>query len=143
MAVTPALNYPHTRLTFREIEMSAAASREGFRPTAYIKDGCPFSFRFLLFVTEAGLLERFTVRRINQDDADFESTKAELSQKLGKSATFPTVEVEPGHFMADSDRLIERFAAQHNVLPDALPVLSFYMQTIFPQLIELHEIRNA
>ena len=65
-----------------------------------------------------------------------------LSEHLGKNATFPTVEVEPGNYMTDSDRVIEHFATRERRQPDEMPVLSFYKQTIFPQLIELFRIKN-
>jgi hypothetical protein len=56
--------------------------------------------------------------------------------------TFPVVEVEPGRYISDSDRLIERYAAEAHVNPDSMPVLSFYKETIFPQLIELFQIKH-
>ncbi len=58
--------------------------------------------------------------------------EAEARQHLGKSATFPVVEVEPGHYATDSDRLIERYAAEAGMKPDAMPVLSFYKADDLP-----------
>jgi hypothetical protein len=113
-----------------------------FRAKAYVKDKCPFSFKFLVFMAEAGLLDRIEVVRLNPGDPGFESQKQKLSEQLGKAATFPVVEVERGQFMADSDRLIERYAGQAGLKPDAMPVLSFYKETIFPQLIELFQIKH-
>ena len=52
------------------------------------------------------------------------------------------VEVEPGQYQTDSDRLIDRYAVEAGLTLDALPVLSFYKQTIFPQLIELFQIKH-
>jgi hypothetical protein len=118
--------------------MSGAA----FKAKAYVREGCPFSFKFLVFVAEAGLLDKIEIIRLNPDDPRFEGTKQELSEHLGKSATFPTVEVEPGHYMTDSDRIIEHVAGREGVHADALPVLSFYKQTIFPKLIELHKLKT-
>ncbi|HEX6996291.1 MAG TPA: glutathione S-transferase N-terminal domain-containing protein [Gammaproteobacteria bacterium] len=109
-----------------------------FKAKAYIKEGCPFSFKFLLFMTEAGLLDRIEIIRMDPKDPSFEPTKRRLSEGLGKPATFPTVEIEPGRFMNDSERLIDHFAARENVRPDALPILSFYKETLFPQLEKLH-----
>lgn len=57
-------------------------SSDEFKAKAYVKEKCPFSFKFLVFMAEAGLK------------------------------------------------------------PDAMPVLSFYKQTIFPQLIELFQIKH-
>lgn len=113
-----------------------------FRAKAYVKEGCPFSFKFLVFAAEAGLLDTIDIVRLNPDDAQFEATKERLTQALGKPATFPTVEIEPGRYMLDSDRVIEHFAARERRTPDDLPVLSFYKQTILPKLIELHKLKT-
>lgn len=118
-------------------------SDQAFKPKAYVKEGCPFSFKFLTFVAEAGLLDRIDVVRLDGNAPTFESTKAFLSDKLGKSATFPTVEVEPGHYMTDSDALIEHFAKREGKALDSLVVLPFYKDTILPKLFELHKLKTA
>lgn len=117
-------------------------SSSEFKAKAYVKKGCPFSFKFLVFMAEAGLLDRIEIVRMNPDDAGYEAEKQKLDKGLGKPATFPVVELEPGKYATDSDRLIERFAAEAGLKPDALPVLSFYKETIFPQLIELFQIKH-
>ncbi len=117
-------------------------SSSEFRAKAYVREGCPFSFKFLVFMAEAGLLDRIEIVRMKPGDPSFEADKQKLSKQLGKALTFPTVEVEPGHYESDSDRLIERYGAEAGLKPDALPVLSFYKQTIFPQLIELFQIKH-
>lgn len=113
-----------------------------FTPKAYLMEGCPFSFKFLTFVSEAGLLERFEIVRLNPRGPNFEAEKDELGQKLGKAATFPVVEVESGQYMTDSDRLIDRYASAAGLNPASMPVLSFYKETIFPKLIELYQIKH-
>jgi hypothetical protein len=117
-------------------------SSQPFTPKAYLREGCPFSFKFLTFLSEAGLLDEFEVVRLNPRGPNFEAEKAKLSKGLGKAATFPVVEIEPGRYMADSDRLIERYAERAGLKPDSMPVLSFYKETIFPQLIELFQIKH-
>jgi hypothetical protein len=117
-------------------------SSKEFRAKAYVKEKCPFSFKFLTFMSEAGLLDRIEIVRLNPEDPGFEAQKESLGKHLGKAATFPVVEVEPGEYMTDSDRLIDRYAGQAGLKPDAMPVLSFYKQTIFPQLIELFQIKH-
>jgi hypothetical protein len=113
-----------------------------FKAKAYIKEKCPFSFKFLVFMAEARLLDSIEVVRLDPRDQGFEATKNMLSERLGKAATFPVVEVEPGVYMNDSDRLIERYAAKAHLQADKMPVLSFYKETIFPQLIELFQIKH-
>jgi hypothetical protein len=44
--------------------------------------------------------------------------------------------------MTDSDRIIDHYAERAGLRADAMPVLSFYKQTIFPQLVELHKLKN-
>ncbi len=117
-------------------------STETFKSKAYVKEGCPFSCKFLVFMAEAGLLDRIEIVRLDPQDPGFSAQKEKLTERLGKPVSFPTVEIEPGRFMTDSDRLIELHAGRAGVSSDALPVLSFYEETIFPQLIELHQIRH-
>jgi hypothetical protein len=93
-------------------------------------------------MSEAGLLDRIEIVRMKPHDPGFEAEKDKLAKHLGKAVTFPVVEVEPGQYQTDSDRLIERYAAEAGLTPDAQPVLSFYKQTIFPQLIELFQIKH-
>src|SRR4029079_5029560 len=113
-----------------------------FKAKAYVKEGCPFSFKFLVFMAEAGLLDRIEIVRMKPQDPGFEAEKEKLSKRIGKALTFPTVEVEPGQYQTDSDKLIDRYAAEAGLTPDEQPVLSFYKQTIFPQLIELFQIKH-
>ena len=117
-------------------------SSDQFKAKAYVKEKCPFSFKFLVFMSEACLLDRIEIVRLNPGGPRFAAEKEKLSEHLGKSATFPVVEVEPGHYMTDSDRLIERYAREAGLKPESMPVLSFYKDTIFPQLIELFEIKH-
>ena len=67
--------------------------------SAWLKRGCPFSFKFLVFVTEAGLLDRIKIIEMVTGDANYEQTKDELSARLGMTASFPTVEVEPNTYL--------------------------------------------
>ena len=110
-----------------------------FKPTVYLREGCPFSFKFLLFLAEAGLRDRFELIRCNPDAPQFAAIRARLEAGLRKSATFPTVEVAPGSYMSDSDALIGHYASGNGIDAARLPALSFYIETIFPQLLRLHE----
>jgi hypothetical protein len=113
-----------------------------FKAKAYLKEGCPFSFKFYLFMVEAGLADQLEAIRCKPDTAEFEQVKAKLAQGLGKPATFPTVEIEPGRYQADSDALIEHFAKKNGVKSEGLPALAFYEETILPQVVELHKLKN-
>lgn len=109
-----------------------------FKPRAHLKEGCPYSFKYLLFMAEAGLVDRIDVRRYEDESPEYEAAKEKLGEATGKQAEFPTVEIEPGRYMTDSDELIAHFARRHGIDAAKLPALSFYKETIFPQLEELH-----
>lgn len=109
---------------------------------AYIKEGCPFSFKFLAFMAEAKLLDEIEIVRLREGESEYEATRTKLAAELGK-ASFPTVEIERGRLMADSDRLIEHYAARAGLQPDEMPVLSLYKQGILPKLFELYKLKTA
>ena len=117
-------------------------SRDPFKAKAYVKEGCPFSFKFLTFMTEAGLLDEIEIVRVREGDAEYEAAKQKLTEHLGK-ASFPSVEVEPNQYMTDSDRLIEHYAKREGLRPDEMPVLSLYKQGILPKLFELHKLKTG
>jgi glutaredoxin 2 len=118
-------------------------SDQAFKSKAYVKEGCPFSFKFLTFMAEAGLLGEIEVVRVEGSGPAAESTKQFLGEKLGRSVTFPTVEIEPGRYMTDSDALIDHFAKREGKSLDTMLVLSFYKETILPKLFELHKLKMA
>lgn len=97
---------------------------------AYLMSDCPFSFKFLLFMTEAGLLDAIDVQRCDRTDENYQEVRAMLKEKAG-NASFPTVETAPGIFMNDSDGLIAHFAAEHGIADTNPPVLQFYLDGVF------------
>ena len=118
-------------------------SKATFKANAYVKEGCPFSFKLLTFMAEAMLLDEIEIVRLQEGAADYEPTKKMLAEHLGKAPSFPTVEIEPNRYMTDSDRLIEHYATRDGLRPDDMPVLSLYKQGIFPKLLELHKLKTA
>lgn len=116
---------------------------EQFKAKAYVKEGCPFSCKFLVFMAEAGLLDEIAIVRCNPASPSFEDEKYRLGTWLDKEVTFPVVELEPGQYKSDSDALIEHYARAHGIAADSLAVLSFYKETVLPQLQQLHETKSA
>jgi hypothetical protein len=110
-----------------------------FKAKAYLKEGCPYSFKYLLFMAESGLLDQVDMVRCDPESAEFDAVKHKLSEATGREATFPIVEVAPQRYLSDSDKLIEHYARGCNVDPGTLPALSFYTETLFPQLAALHD----
>lgn len=97
----------------------------------YLKTTCPHSFKFLLFMTEANLLDQIEVVAMASESDDFDTKKAELAETSGMKVTFPIVEVESGKYMADSDALISYFAEKNGVDWEALPTLKFYKAGLY------------
>lgn len=113
-----------------------------FKPKVYVKEGCPFSFKLLVFLAEAQLLQDIDMERVSPAGPAFEAVKEHLTEELGKAATFPAAEIEPDVYLADSDTLIAHFARRASVNVESLSVLRFYKETMFPLLIELHQIKT-
>ena len=120
-----------------------AMNAQSFKPKAYLKEACPFSFKFWLFMVEAGIADQIEVIRCAPNDPAFEKVKASLAKGLGRAASFPTVEIEPGHYQSDSDALIQHFASRNGIDASQLPALAFYKETIFPQIVELHKLKQG
>ena len=111
-----------------------------FIPTAYVKTNCPFSFKFRLFITEAGLVEHVRFVALDPDAPNYKKDKAELVLKIGSRHSFPVVEVEPTIYLADSDDLITHFAIRHDIDPTTLLTLQFYRTGLFPTFLEMFHI---
>lgn len=111
-----------------------------FTPTAYVKTNCPYSFKFRLFMTEAGLATHVRFVALDPDTSSHAQDKAALASKIGRGHTFPVVEVEPDNYLTDSDNLITHFAKLHDVDPVALPTLQFYQTGLFPTFLEMFHI---
>ena len=111
-----------------------------FRPIAYVKTNCPFSFKFRLFITEAGLAEQIKFVVLDPDAPGHAAEKAELVAKVGKKHTFPVVEVEPNTYRTDSDELISYFAEQYGVSPGSMSTLKFYQTGLFPTFLEMFHV---
>ena len=90
-------------------------------------------------MTEAGLLDQVDVVRCDPETAEFDAVKKRLSEATGLEATFPTVEIAPQRYLSDSDRLIEHYSRECSVNLGTLSALSFYTETLFPQLAASHE----
>lgn len=107
-----------------------------FKPVAYLKDSCPFCFKLVMFLAEAGLMDKVEIIRIKGEDEDqMNHYRTLLKEKTGETASFPTVELEPGKFSSDSEGLIAHFAAQYEVNVDALAGLAYYKENLFPAYI--------
>lgn len=111
-----------------------------FKPIAWVRTNCPYSFKFRLFVVEAGLADNFQFVPMNPETREFDDIKKQIEHRSGKKVQFPTVEVAPDVFMSGSDELIDYFAAQYGQNTDELATLSFYRNGIFLCYVEMFAI---
>ena len=107
-----------------------------FKPVAYLKDSCPFCFKLVMFMAEAGLMDQIELITIDgNNDEEMNKYRELLQQKTGAAASFPTVELAPGEFSSDSEGLIAHFAEKNGVDVNSLPGLAYYKANLFPAYI--------
>ncbi|KPF56975.1 hypothetical protein IP65_02640 [Novosphingobium sp. AAP1] len=111
--------------------MTAAA----FRPVLYLKRSCPFCLKAVAFLTEAGQLDSVELRAFWPGDEDEAPIRAALAPHLDK-VTFPTLEVEPGRFIADSDAIVALYAQKAGLDPATAPFYQYVMAGPFRRLRE-------
>jgi len=114
-----------------------------FKAQAHVKTNCPFSFKFRLFVTEAGLEDHVAFNVLDVLAPGHGADKAALRDRIGHAHTFPVVEIAPGEFMDDSDALIAYFAKAHGIDTAKLATLAFYRDGLFPTFLEMFRILAA
>lgn len=103
-------------------------------PTAYLKRTCPFSLRFRIFLSETGLQDHFHIVVFDDGDATHQQLRRRLKQ-AGLQPSFPAVEQSEGQFQTGSDDLITQYARQVGVDPSHLPLLDYYTQGVFQELL--------
>lgn len=109
-----------------------------YKAKAYLLSGCPFCFKFVMYMTEAHLLDQIEIVVVDPQDPALEHLKRRIADSTQGKPSFPAVEIEPGVFKLDSDKLIEYFAEKNNK-PKELPVLTFYKDGLFTRYVKLHK----
>lgn len=97
-----------------------------FRPILYLKLSCPFCLKVAAFLAEAGLFGNFKVRDFWPGDEREAPVRAELSPYV-ETVSFPTVQVAPGEFLAESDAIIARYAGAAGKDPAAMPFYQYVL----------------
>lgn len=86
-----------------------------FKPKLFVKSGCPFCIRLENFFQQAGLSDQFEVIRCDANGfEELNHYRAFLTEKLGRRASFPTMEIAPGRFMNESGDLMEYYSNLYN-----------------------------
>ncbi|KAA0116690.1 glutathione S-transferase domain-containing protein [Methylobacterium sp. P1-11] len=120
-----------------------------FKPTVYLKTGCPFCLKVRLFLLETGQLDQVVLREFVPGDDEVTAIRALLAPVVEK-VTFPTAELTPGRFTTESDAIVAYFAKLAGVDPDALPTYRSYldgvhkgMQSLFRENLQLKKQAEA
>ena len=111
-----------------------------FKPKAYVKTNCPFSFKVRLFAVEAGLADQIDFVELDVDAAGHAKDKMDLRNRIGRAHTFPVAEIADGQFLEDSDALIAHFAKRHGVDETQMAALNFYRNGLFETFLEMFHI---
>lgn len=109
-----------------------------FIPTAYIMRGCPFSFKFLLFISEARLLDKIQLIHVDKAAKEFSDQQQTLAKRLGRKPTFPLVEVAVDELRTESDELIRYFAHKYDVAITQMPVFDCYSKGVCERFIQIY-----
>lgn len=109
-----------------------------FRPKILVLEGCPFCTKALVFLGEAGLLDQFDLVRLKQGSDELAAARELLGRHLEKVG-FPTVEVAPGEYLADSDAIIEKYGDAAKVDRSTLRAFDFYVSTLMPNVNRLYK----
>jgi len=112
------------------------------KPTLYLKRSCPFCLKLRIFLTEAGLADRFHYTVFDDGDETHKALRARMEQ-AGQQPSFPAAEITPGKLETGTDDLIARFAKDAGVDPASMPLLQYYSEGVFKRYGEMfQELRS-
>jgi glutathione S-transferase len=112
------------------------------RTKVYLKNTCPYSLKLRIFLTEAGIADRFDFTVFVDGDETHKALRARMEAQ-GQEPAFPAAEIEPGKLITGTDDLIARFAKEAGVDPAGLPLLNYYSEGVFRRHVEMfRELRQ-
>ncbi len=116
------------------------------KPTIYLMRTCPFCLKLRIFLSEAGLADRFTFAAFDQGSAEHQALRARM-EAAGQQPSFPAAELAPGEMTTGTDDLIARFAGEAGADPASMPLLDYYSGGVFKQYLQmfraLRELKGA
>jgi glutaredoxin len=115
-----------------ELGISKPPPAEGCKPVGsaekpircFVKMGCPFCTKLMMFMAEAKLMHLITL------DLDTEDNRKYVKESTGKEM-FPCIELGPGNIMGETMDLIDKFAKENGVDMDSLPAYDYYAKGVF------------
>jgi len=100
----------------------------------FVKAGCPFSYKFIVYLNEINKLGDFELHVAHADEESYEEITMYILEKSGQKASFPTVESSDGIFLTGSDELIEHFSSVYNITRDNIEMLKYWENNMMPRM---------
>jgi len=100
----------------------------------FVKAGCPFSYKFIVYLNEINKLGDFELHVAHADEESYEEITMYILEKSGQKASFPTVESSDGVFLTGSDELIEHFSSVYNITRDNIEMLKYWENNMMPRM---------
>jgi glutathione S-transferase len=107
-----------------------------FKPIVYLKENCPFCLKVRLFLLESGLASEVETRDFVPGTEQEEAIRSELSPHFDK-VSFPTAQLEPVRYVAESDDIVAFFAAKAGRDPASMTVYRNYVDGAFSMAMKL------
>ena len=100
--------------------------------TIYAKAGCPFTFRFILFVNDVDTLSNYTLRVAQGGEPSYNAICSELEAATGAKASFPSMRLATGEVLVGSERLMEYVAQREGCSSSSTAVMDYFNQHMAP-----------
>lgn len=100
----------------------------------YVKGGCPFSYKFLIYLNETNHLSDFTIKVAHADQESYEEITNYLRKKTNNSASFPTVETLNGEFLSGSDELIQKYSEIYKIPRKDIKMIDYWENSMMPRM---------
>jgi glutathione S-transferase len=107
-----------------------------FKPIVYLKQNCPFCLKIRIFLLEAGMAQDVETRDFAPGTPEEDAIRTELAPHLDK-VSFPSAQLEPGRYIAESDDIIAFLAAKSGRETASLPTYSNYVEGSFSMMMSL------
>lgn len=107
-----------------------------FKPIVYLKQNCPFCLKVRLFVLEAGMEDDVEIRDHSPGSDQEMVLRAALDPHFEK-VSFPAAQLEPGHYIAESDDIVAFLAAKAGRDPSTMTAYRNYVDGAFAMSMKL------
>lgn len=108
------------------------------RTRIYLKKTCPFCLKLRIFLTEAGIADKFEFTVFEDGDETHQALRARM-QAAGQEPSFPAAAIGSDALATGTDDLIARFAKDAGVDAAKLPLLAYYSEGVFRRHVEMHK----